>query len=255
MTLPANSGPEESLNPSVRCGFSSNFRQIRPIVDGDRPLRLAIDVRDQWVASAGACSRVATITSSTLSSRIEGGRPGRFSSGSPSRRSRTNRARHRFTVPGVTPRSTATCLFDAPRAQASTIFDRMARLCADFARRAHRVSCSRSASVRTRSAFGRPVRSSSARPASRCLANRPRHLPAVTSVTPRSAATCRPAPPSAQASTIRARTVTASGTAPRDQRASSSRSALASTSSAAGRPRGDIQKLYQIRALISGAGH
>ena len=241
MTFSTNSGSEESLNPSVRCGFRSNFRQIRPIVDGDRPLRLAIDARDQWVASFGVCSSVATMTSSTLSSRIEGGRPGRSSSVRPSRRSRTNRARHRFTVPAVTRRSAATCLFDAPRAQASTIFDRMARLCADVARRAHRVSCASSAAVRTRSAFGRPARSPSARPASRRSANRPRHLPAVTSVTPRSAATCLPEPPPAKASTIRARSASA-GAGPRDQRSSSSRSVSASTSLAAGRPRDGIKK-------------
>jgi hypothetical protein len=34
-------------------------------VDFDRPDFFAIDVRDQWVASFGACSNVATTTSST----------------------------------------------------------------------------------------------------------------------------------------------------------------------------------------------
>jgi hypothetical protein len=54
----------------------SNRRQIRPIVVGESPDRAAIDVRDQCVAFAGFCSSVATSTSSTLSGRIDGGRPG-----------------------------------------------------------------------------------------------------------------------------------------------------------------------------------
>jgi hypothetical protein len=55
----------------------SNFRQIRPIVDGDSPARCAIDVRDQCVASVGVASSVAVRTCSTWSNRIDGGRPGR----------------------------------------------------------------------------------------------------------------------------------------------------------------------------------
>lgn len=47
MTFSTNSGSVLSLNPSVRCGLSSNLRQIRPIVESDRPLRLAIDALDQ----------------------------------------------------------------------------------------------------------------------------------------------------------------------------------------------------------------
>jgi hypothetical protein len=38
------------------------------------PLRLAIEARDQCVASFGSSSRVAVKTSSTLSSKIDGGR-------------------------------------------------------------------------------------------------------------------------------------------------------------------------------------
>ena len=56
-------------------------------------LRSAIDARDQCVALAGVCSSVATTTSSTWSSVIDGGRPGRSSSTSPSsRRARNRRA-------------------------------------------------------------------------------------------------------------------------------------------------------------------
>ena len=106
----------------------------------------------------GVCSSVAISTSSTWSSRIEGGRPGRGSSTSPSSRWATNRPRQRVTGPRITRNSAATCLFVAPSAQASTIFARSANACAVFARRDHRVSCSRSASVSTSSAFGRPGR-------------------------------------------------------------------------------------------------
>ena len=87
-----------------------------------------------------------TTTSSTLSNRIEGGRPGRGSSSNPSRRWSTNRPRHLATVCAITRKSAATCLFVAPgSAQAKTIRARNANACADFARRDHRCSWSRSA--------------------------------------------------------------------------------------------------------------
>src|SRR5215472_1967258 len=79
-TLSTNSGSEDSLKVPVKCGFRSNFRQIRPIVDLDSPLRAAIEDRDQCVAPCGVSSKVAVMTSSTLSSKIDGGRPGRGSS-------------------------------------------------------------------------------------------------------------------------------------------------------------------------------
>jgi len=88
----------DNLNPSLRCGLSSNARQIRPMLDLDSPLRSAILARDQCVAFAGVASSVATTTSSTCSAVIEAGRPGRGSSLSPSNRSSTNRARHLPTV-------------------------------------------------------------------------------------------------------------------------------------------------------------
>src|SRR6202167_5282858 len=75
-TFSTNSGSVDSLNPSMRWGFRSNLRQIRPTVDSDTPLRRAIEARDQCVASAGSSSRVAVTTSSTLSSRMDRGRPG-----------------------------------------------------------------------------------------------------------------------------------------------------------------------------------
>ena len=164
-------------------------RQIRPIVDSDRPLRRAIEDRDQCVASPGSSSRVAMRTSSTWSSRIDGGRPGRCSSASPSSRLRVNRPRHRATVCSVTRSSAATALLSLPSAQASTIRARSARACEDFARRAQRVSLSRSAPVRTSPAFGRPGRGLSASPAAPDSANRSRHFRTVSAVRPSPAAT------------------------------------------------------------------
>jgi hypothetical protein len=46
---------------------------------------------------------------------------------------------------------------DKPSPQASTIRDRNANTCDDFARRDHRSNCSRSSSVSTSAAFGRPA--------------------------------------------------------------------------------------------------
>ena len=116
------------------------MRQIRPIVDLLSPLRCAIEARDQCVASCGISSKVAVITSSTLSSRIDGGRPGRGSSVSPSHRRAANRRRHLLTVAGSTRRSAATCLFVIPSAHASTILARSASAWLLLARRAHRTS-------------------------------------------------------------------------------------------------------------------
>ena len=94
------------------------------MLDFDSPVLFAIEARDQCVASAGVCSNVAVITSSTWSNRIDGGRPGRGSSTSPPNRLATNRARHLFTVFADTRRSAATCLFDAPGA--ALTFERLA---------------------------------------------------------------------------------------------------------------------------------
>jgi hypothetical protein len=111
---------------SARWGLSSNARQIRPIVDADRPERSAIFARDQCVAFAGVLSNVATTTSSTCSAVIVAGRPGRGSSQSPSNRSSQNRLRHLPTVGVDTPHAAATSWFECPSAHASTIRERNA---------------------------------------------------------------------------------------------------------------------------------
>jgi hypothetical protein len=148
----------DSLNPSVRWGFSSNLRQIRPTVDSDRPLRLAMEVRDQCVAPFGLSSSVAVRTSLTLSSRIDGGRPGRCSSASPASPRSVKRPRHLVTVGTETPRSAATWELNAPgSAQASTMRHRSAYACVDVAARAPPTSAARSASVTVSGAFGLPV--------------------------------------------------------------------------------------------------
>ena len=229
-----NCGSVESLNPSTRWGLRSNRRQIRPTVEGDRPARLAIEVLDQCVALAGLSSRVATTTSSTLSSRIDGGRPGRGSSSRPSRRLAMNRRRHLATVCSITRKSAATCLLVAPdAAQPKTIRARNATACEDFARRDQRCSWSRSPSDNTNSAFGRPGRWLSINPSTPEASNRSRHLATVATVTPRSAATrAGTAAGSANANTILARTARRNDP-PRERSTSRSRSSPVSSNSPA----------------------
>src|SRR3954451_12534947 len=161
-TLSTNCGSVDSLNVSTWWGLSPNAFQIRPTVERLRPLWAAIDARDQCVASAGVCSKVATTTASICASVIFRGAPGRGSSTNPSNRDSTNRPRHVPTVCGHTPNSAATCLFAFPSAQPSTIRLRNARACDDFAHRDQRSNVSRSSSVNTTSATGRPVRATPA---------------------------------------------------------------------------------------------
>jgi hypothetical protein len=157
MTFSTNSGSVDSLNVFARWGSRPKSFQIHPIVDFDNPDRVAIDVRDQCVASHGLDFNVATTTSSTRSGVTGDGRPGRSSSTSPtspSRPSRTNRARHSPTVGAEHFTSTATCLFVASgSAQASTIRARNANGCDDLARRVQRGNWVRAASVYVSSAL------------------------------------------------------------------------------------------------------
>jgi hypothetical protein len=132
---------------------------------------------------------------------------------------------------------------DNPSAQASTIFDRSANACAVRARRDQRLNCSRSASVSTSSAFGRPDREPSVRPSHRARANRLRHNPTVIVVTPSSAASpSYTTPGSAHASTIFARTANRADPSPSTHRRSCARSAAVNTNSAWSRSPRDISK-------------
>src|SRR5258708_26120359 len=107
---------------------------MRPIVDFDSPDLAAIEVRDQWVASLGVSSSVATTTASTWSMVIDAGLPGRSSSISPSRRAATNLPRHLPTLTGAHPNCAATSLLFNPCAHPNTILHRNARAWAHFPR-------------------------------------------------------------------------------------------------------------------------
>ena len=107
---------------------------------------------------AGFSVKVFTITASTWSSVTVRGTPERCSSARPFSRLATKRDRHLPTVAGLQPSSAATASLVLPSAQPSTILDRSARLWGLYGRRAQRASVSRSSSVSTRTAFGRPVR-------------------------------------------------------------------------------------------------
>ena len=119
-------------------GLEPERRQIREIADCDIPVAAAIDRVDQCVSSPGPrSSRVLVITSSTCSSVIFRGAPGRGSSPRPSSREARNRPRHLRTVSRDTFSSAATAVTDLPSAQASTILDRNASACDVLRRRAH----------------------------------------------------------------------------------------------------------------------
>ncbi len=91
------------------------------------PVAAAIDRVDQCASAPGpGSSTVLVTTSSTCSSVIVRGAPGRGSSDKPSRREAWNRDRHLRTVSRDTFRPAATAVTDAPSAQASTIRERCA---------------------------------------------------------------------------------------------------------------------------------
>jgi hypothetical protein len=147
LTLSMNCGSRESFQVSWRCGCSPNACQIRSTAFCVNPTSAAIDRVDQCVALPGVVSSVLTITSSTCSSVIVRGRPGRGSSVSPSSRCSAKRPRHLVTIGLVTPSRAAISVFFRPAAAASTIRARCARPCALVRRRAHASSWTRSASV------------------------------------------------------------------------------------------------------------
>ena len=133
-----NCGSADNFHVSTRCGLRPNARQIRETADWLMPVAAAIDRVDQCVSSPGPrSSRVLVMTSSTCSSVIFLGAPGRGSSDRPSSRDSWNRPRHLRTVSRETPRSAATAVTDLPSALASTIRDRSARACDVLRRRAH----------------------------------------------------------------------------------------------------------------------
>ena len=158
-TFSTNSGSVDSLKVSCRCGLRSNSLPDPP--DGrlaTAPMRAAIDARDQCVALPASAPASPRSPPRPGPDRIDGGRPGRGLVDQP-----VQPALHE-PAPATCPPSrlrhpsfAATCLLASPSAHASTIRDRNANACDDFARRAHRTNCARSSSVNTNSAFGRPV--------------------------------------------------------------------------------------------------
>jgi hypothetical protein len=140
------------LKVSARCGCSPNACQIRKIAFCVKPASAAIDRVDQCVAFLGVVSNVLTTTSSTWSSVIVGGRPGRGSSTRPSSLRSANRVRHFPTVGRDTPTRSAISVFVRPSAACSTIRDRRARPWALVVRRVHASKHARSSSLNSISA-------------------------------------------------------------------------------------------------------
>ena len=157
-----NCGSVLSFQVCTKCGLRPNARQIRDTADWLMPVAAAIDLVDQCVSCPGPCSStVLAMTTSTCSSVIVRGAPGRGSSERPSSRATANRDRHLATVGRDTPKAGATSVFDPPSAHASTIRDRNASACDVLRRRAHPSSTCRSSGLRTTgSSFGLATRRS-----------------------------------------------------------------------------------------------
>jgi hypothetical protein len=153
-----NSGSVDSLNPSARCGLglegppdpsdrrlrqTGPFGHLRPR-PVRRVLRCRLQGRDHDVLDLiGTDHRRPT---------------GPVLIGQPVDRCATNRRRHFPTVASEQPNRAATVLLSSPSAHPNTMRERNARACADFLRRDQRTSCSRSSSLNTNAALGRPVR-------------------------------------------------------------------------------------------------
>jgi hypothetical protein len=143
-TFSTNSGSEERLKISARCGFSPKARQTRCTVAGDRPHAAAIERVLQCVAPSGMVSRVRTSSSATRSSVTVRGAPLRGPSRKPSSRCSAKRPRHLPTVWAQAPTSPATARLARPSAQRSTILARSAKSWAVLRRRTSRSSPPRS---------------------------------------------------------------------------------------------------------------
>ena len=94
-TLAMNSGSADSFHVSTRCGLRPKARQIRDTDDCDSPVSAAIDRVDQCVSWPGPFSvRTRVTATSTCSSVIFRGAPGRGASARPFSRPPANRTRH-----------------------------------------------------------------------------------------------------------------------------------------------------------------
>src|SRR5215213_8386191 len=152
------SGSGDTLKLSCCHGLSPKARQISATVVLEIPCLAARPHVDQWVASGGADSSASTTTASMAASAIVRSAPGRGASPRPSRRSWANRRRHFDTVAGWTRSTRAIASLVNPSAQASTMRARNANAWDDECRRTHRHRVSRSESVSSMTAVGRPRR-------------------------------------------------------------------------------------------------
>ena len=120
------------------------------------PAAFAIDRVLQWVSPGGVVSSVFTMMASTASSVIVRGAPTRGSSYNPARRCATNWLRHFATVVFVVRRRRATVVSES-LAQANTMRARNAMARFTRTRFVRRTKSTRSLSVSTISALGRPI--------------------------------------------------------------------------------------------------
>jgi len=141
---------------STRWGFNPKARQIRETADWLKPVALAMERVDQWVASAGMDSSVSASTRSMSSSPSLRGVPGRDSSSRLSRPPSRKRRRHLPTVCSVAETCCAMAVLLSPSAASKTIRARMARACAVLRRRLHERSCWRCSSPIDSGGSGRP---------------------------------------------------------------------------------------------------
>jgi hypothetical protein len=148
-----NSGSVLSFHVSVRCGLRPDARQIRETAVWFSPVSAAIVRVDQCVSwPRPFCVSVLVITTSTCSSVILRGAPGRGASARPSSRLSRNRDRHLRVISRDTPNRAATAVtgsVPAFSAQASTILARSASAWDVFRLRASASSAPLSSSVST----------------------------------------------------------------------------------------------------------
>ena len=163
-TFSTNSGSEESVKVSLRCGCRPKARQMRWTVEAhSRSPRPSGAATRGWRRAAsppvtGEWSRRSPHRGS-CAARPDGARPGARRGGAGKRR------RHFATVLASAPTSTQIALFSSPAEAARTIRARRASPCPVFCARARDTSSRRSGSVRSMPMAGLP---------SRRLSNHPR---------------------------------------------------------------------------------
>ncbi len=156
-TLSTKNGSVESLKYPCRWGCKLNVRQMRWTASLDRPASSPMERTDHWVSSLGLVLSVLYTTSATCSSLIDRGAPGRSSSCRPVSLFFRKRWRHFPTVARVTPTAAATASLGQPSAASRTISARRTNPCGRLRELAIDSNCSRSDSVKSNGANGRPI--------------------------------------------------------------------------------------------------